>query len=62
MGSLTLKRFSAVAAAAAIGAAAFAFVSPKANADHEPANKFAAAGTQAEVFGPGDEVTIFRSG
>lgn len=60
MGSLTLKRISAVAAAAALGAAAFAFVSPKAEADHEPANKLAAAGSQVEVFAPGETVPILE--
>lgn len=60
MGSLTFKRISAVAAAAAIAAATFMFVSPSAEADHEPANKLAAAGTQAQVFGANQEVTILQ--
>ena len=60
MGSLTLKRISAVVAAAAIGAAAVAFVSPKAGADHEPANKLAAAGSQVEVFAPGETLPILE--
>jgi hypothetical protein len=48
---IALKRLSAIALAAALGAAAFAFVTPKADAHHEPANKFAAAGSDI------DEVT-----
>lgn len=34
------------------------YVAPQAGADHEPANKVAAAGSATEVFGPGEEVVI----
>lgn len=36
------------------------YVAPKADADHEPANKVAAAGSATEVFGPGEEVVILQ--
>jgi hypothetical protein len=51
MGSLRLRRISALLAAVALGAAAFALVSPKADAHHEPANKFAAAGSDIDTIG-----------
>ena len=57
---ITLKRISAVALAAMLGAAAFAFVSPKADAGHEPANKLAAAGSETEVFAPGQTLPILE--
>ena len=34
------------------------YVAPKAGADHEPANKVAAAGSQVEVMGPGEKVEL----
>lgn len=34
------------------------YVAPPAGADHEPANKVAAAGSEVEVMGPGDSVPI----
>ena len=55
---IALKRISAVALAAMLCAAVFAVVTPKADAGHEPANKLAAAGTETEVFGPGDAIPI----
>jgi hypothetical protein len=59
MGSLRIRRISAVAAAAILGAAVFAVVSPKADAHHEPANKFAAAGSDVdEVFAEEDTVVL----
>jgi hypothetical protein len=54
---ITLKRISAIAAAAALGAALFAVMTPKAEADHEPANKFAAAGSDIDTVGE-DEVIL----
>lgn len=57
---ITLKRISAVAAAAVLGAALFAVVSPKADAGHEPANKLAAAGSETEVFAPGQTLPILE--
>jgi hypothetical protein len=51
MGSLRIRRISATLAAIALGIAAFALVSPKADAHHEPANKFAAAGSDVDTVG-----------
>lgn len=36
------------------------YVAPPAGADHEPANKVAAAGSEVEVMGPGDAVPILQ--
>jgi len=36
------------------------YVAPRAGADHEPANKVAAAGSQVEVFAPGETVAILQ--
>lgn len=36
------------------------YVAPRAGADHEPANKVAAAGSQVEVMGAGDTVAILQ--
>ena len=36
------------------------YVAPKAGADHEPANKVAAAGSEVEVFEPGETVAILE--
>jgi hypothetical protein len=43
----------------ALGAAAFAIVSPKADASHEPANKFAAAGSDLDTIpAEGDQIVL----
>jgi hypothetical protein len=34
------------------------YVAPKAGADHEPANKVAAAGSEVEVMGPGEQIEL----
>src|SRR5688572_23511532 len=34
------------------------YVAPRADADHEPANKVAAAGSEVEVFEPGETVPV----
>ena len=57
--SLALRKVFAVAAAAALGAALFAFVSPQADAHHEPANKFAAAGSDVDTLGgDGEQIVL----
>jgi hypothetical protein len=56
---IALKRISAAVMAAVLGAALFAVITPKADASHEPANKFAAAGSDLDtVFAEEDEVIL----
>ena len=57
---IALKRISAVALAAMLGAAAFAIATPKAEADHEPANKFAAAGSDIDEIDDSEAILSER--